>query len=187
MEPKVLYLDVETNGIGSFRPPKQRIMQVSWLFNDNEYNYFVKDVKSVNEEVPHNITIDYCQKHGISWKAIYNELEKCLEDADHIVAHNADFDIYCIANELKVRKSKSYSKYKQIIVDFLNSNSVTCTMKGTKDLCKIKFDNGSDGYKYPKLEELYKFFFGELPEQELHDSLEDCKVLKECYEVYKDM
>lgn len=187
MENKVLYLDVETNGIGGFNPPKQRIMQISWIYNDDEYNYFVKDVKQVNSDVPHNITVQYCQENGTSWKKIYKELERCLEDTDVLVAHNANFDISCVANELKVRKSSSYSKYKTIIADFLSTNTIICTMKDTKDLCKLKFENGSDGYKYPKLEELYKYFFGELPQNTLHDSLEDCKVLKECYEIYKDM
>jgi DNA polymerase III epsilon subunit-like protein len=181
MESKVLYIDVETNGIGTFRPPTQRVMQISWIHSGNEYNYYVKDIKKVSPSVPHSISIQHCKEHGNSWDYIYDELEKCMEDTDKIVCHNSEFDISTIAHELKTRKSKSYKKFKILMKDFVESESIICTMKMSIDICKIPFSNGSS-YKYPKLEELYKHLFDSIPTG-LHDSLEDCKVTKECYEV----
>jgi DNA polymerase III epsilon subunit-like protein len=184
MESNILYIDVETNGVGGFRPPTQRVMQISWIHCENEYNYFVHGVESVADGVPHSITVEYCKEYGEQWDVIYKELERCLEDADKIVCHNADFDVSTVAHELKIRNSKSYQKFKRLVKDFLSTGSIVCTMKMTVDICKIQFKTRS-GYKYPKLEELYKHLFGSVPKG-LHDSLEDCRVTKECYErLYK--
>lgn len=173
----ILYIDVETNGIGTFRPPTQRVMQISWIY-DKEYNFFVNDVECVSDKVPHSITLEHCKKHGDSWDVIYNELERCMKTADTVVSHNADFDISSIAYELKIRKSKSYKNYKKLVKRLLDTGSIECTMQSSKDICKIPLGNG---YKYPKLEELYQHFFGGCPTG-LHDSLEDCRVMKMCHQ-----
>ena len=189
MEPKLLYIDVETNGIGKFRPATQRMMQISWIFEENEYNYFVNDVESVSPDVPHDISTSFCKEQGLDFDIIYDILHGHLENCDKIIAHNAEFDLGIIGNELKIRKHKKIKGYKKILKDLLESDDVICTMKSTTELCKIKFNNNSKGYKYPKLDELYIFLTGESCEEfgTLHDSLVDCKLLKACYEIYVDL
>ena len=189
MEPKLLYLDVETNGIGKFRPATQRMMQISWIYENNEYNYFINDVESVSPDVPHDISTSFCKERGEDFDNVYNIFHGHLENCDKVIAHNAEFDLGIISHELKVRKHDKYKKYNKILKDLLESDDVICTMKNTTELCKIKFNNGSKGYKYPKLDELYTFLTGENCEEfgQLHDSLVDCKLLKACYEIYLEI
>jgi DNA polymerase III epsilon subunit-like protein len=189
MEPKLLYLDVETNGIGKFRPATQRMMQISWIYENNEYNYFINDVESVSPDVPHDISTSFCKERGEDFDNVYNIFHGHLENCDKVIAHNAEFDLGIISHELKVRKHDKYKKYNKILKDLLESDDVICTMKNTTELCKIKFNNGSKGYKYPKLDELYNFLTGENCEEfgQLHDSLVDCKLLKACYEIYLEI
>ena len=179
MEHTTIFLDVETTGIGSFRPPKQRIMQLSWIYNDNEFNFFIDDVTKVSPSVPHDITIEYCHKHGVSFSHAFSILLRHLQDCDKLVCHNVDFDISSIAFELKIRKHKEYSTYKRIIKDLISSNDLICTMKSTVDLCKLPLSKNA--FKFPKLSELYFHLFGKQPHLELHDSLNDCILLRQCY------
>ena len=50
-------------------------------------------------------------------------------------------------------------------------------MLNSIDICKIK---GKYGYKYPKLEELYKYFFG-CNFDGAHDAQEDIRATLRCY------
>ena len=175
----MLFLDVETNGIGSFRPPTQRIMQISWIYNDCDYDFFINDVNDVSPNVPHDITVEHCHKHGVTWDHAFSLLLQHLQDCDKVICHNADFDISSIAFELKTRKHRSYSKYKRIVKDFCNSGDLVCTMKSTVDLCKLPLSKTS--FKFPKLSELHFHLFGNEPDLTLHDSLHDCKVLQKCF------
>ena len=59
-----------------------------------------------------------------------------------------------------------------------------CTMKNGKDVCKIEytFSNGTKGFKFPKLMELYEHLFPGVPApQNLHNSLADTVVTLKCY------
>lgn len=184
MEEMTIFLDVETTGIGSFRPPTQRIMQLSWIYKQNEFNFFIDDVKEVSPSVPHDITVEYCQKHGVSWNHVFSILLSHLQDCDKLVCHNVDFDISSIAFELKTRKHKEYSTYKRIIKDLHCSKDLICTMRSTIDVCKLPLSKTA--FKFPKLSELYFHLFGEEPDLKLHDSLNDCKLLKQCYDSLYD-
>ena len=54
-----LILDTETNGIGTFRPARQRIVQWSWITADGEErDYFIKGADEISPTVPHDITIE---------------------------------------------------------------------------------------------------------------------------------
>lgn len=72
-----------------------------------------------------------------------------MGDADIIVGHNIDFDVKVVGCEM----------FRYNINNELSSKRRICTMKSTTDLCKI---SGSYGYKYPKLQELYKKLFNKI-------------------------
>ena len=44
-ESRFLYIDVETNGIGDFRPPTQRVVQLAYIMGDIQQSEFINDVK----------------------------------------------------------------------------------------------------------------------------------------------
>ena len=180
-----LILDTETNGIGTFRPARQRLVQFSWiLYNEKnnkivEHNYFINGVKEISDHVPHSITVEYLNKNGISFNEAYNKFKKDIEVADVIVAHNYMFDIGIIRNEMKLNNitenEREYIKYKKSL----------CTMKSLTSYCNIlmkkKDGSFSKHIKWPSLCELYQKLFNKLPEEQLHDSLDDCRVLLKCF------
>ena len=53
-----------------------------------------------------------------------------------------------------------------------------CTMKSTTDICRIPSPRG--GYKWPKLGEAYKHFFGE-ELQGAHDAMNDVRAAMRIY------
>jgi DNA polymerase III epsilon subunit-like protein len=55
-------------------------------------------------------------------------------------------------------------------------------MQTTRELCNIEmYKNGRYFIKYPKLMELHEYLFGEVPTEELHNSLVDSLICLKCY------
>jgi DNA polymerase III epsilon subunit-like protein len=180
-ESRFIYIDVETNGIGPFRPPKQRVAQLAYIMGDIQQSAFINDVKEVSPHVPHPYDVEYLKKHGEDFDSVIFDFYEVLKNATHIVAHNADFDLGCIVNECRMRttydKVQDDPKYFPIIQELCNKILVD-TMKQTVDICKLKGKYSS--YKWPKLEELYEFCFHEKPDVVLHDALNDCIITRRC-------
>jgi DNA polymerase-3 subunit epsilon len=173
----ILYLDTETNGIGNFRPPTQRLIQLAWIYKVPK-TYFIKDVSEIAKKLPHEITIDQCAKEGVDFNIAFAEFYNDFINASLIVAHNLEFDIGIIKNELKLRKSGMYNTFKA----HLKSKQFQCTMKDSVQICKIKHNEHSTSFKFPKLTELYFHYYNSQPEVEPHDALNDCYILKMCHQ-----
>ena len=173
----VLVIDVETNGIGSFRPPRQTVIQVGMILNGSEHvSFYVKGVKSINPAVPHSITIDICDREGKTREEARQIICTAIQKCHTVVGHNVRFDLGCIENTFGD------------IGSYLEGKDVCCTMLTTVDVCKIPFKNaypGSTRYKFPRLEELYEHLHKRsVPDSEnLHDALEDCKITLSCYKI----
>lgn len=179
--PNSIILDTETNGIGTFRPAKQRIVQWSWITeNGEERNYFIKGASEISSQVPHDITVDFLESSGIEFDDALKQFLEDMKNSDRIVAHNALFDVGCIRNEMKLRN------YPEELRDYLFNYPVYCTMKHATDYCKIqtvrKDGVPSKSYKWPRLEELYYKMYNTAPEGTLHDSLWDCRILRKCFQ-----
>ncbi len=174
-----LILDTETDGIGSFRPPRQRIVQMSWITDNNkERNYFIKGVQKISEDVPHMITVDFLNSEGAEFDDVIQQFLGDLEYTEKIVAHNVDFDVGCILHELELR---GYSENcRNIVADV----PTYCTMKNSMEFChlpKIGIGANYPGWKWPKLSEAYSAILMKPAPSGLHDSLKDCQVLRELY------
>jgi len=92
--------------------------------------------------------------------------------ADTLVCHNFGFDSLM----LKVAAHRS-GMIGEVVLDTLEVKSNFCTMLKSTQLCKIP---GPYGYKWPKLEELYKFLFNKSFEG-AHDALNDVLATRRCY------
>lgn len=179
-----IILDIETNGIGSFRPPSQRPVQVSWITHNNgnvvEASHFVKGTGPISTSSTYpctHITDELLEKDGIPFLDVWERLKEGLSGVTTIVSHNCDFDVGCLIRELE-RNGVGEE------VELLITKKMVCTMKESTDFCAIpKTGNGArfGGYKWPKLSELYRKLFGQETTAALHDSLEDCRVLHACY------
>ncbi len=174
-----LILDVETDGLGTFRPPRQRIVQMSWITDNNEErNYFIKGAEMISEDVPHTITVDFLNSEGIEFDDVLQQFLEDLEYAEKIVAHNVDFDVGCILYELELRE------YPESVRNVIREVPTYCTMKNSVQFCHLpKTGLGAryPGWKWPKLSEAYSAILMKPAPTGLHDSLKDCQVLREIY------
>ena len=134
------------------------------------------------------ITRQMCNERGIGIEnalfEFYSEYIKC----DRIVAHNLDFDREMIQIEMQ-RNGNTLEKMgclywnKVFDKEFEKMQHIHtfCTMRIGRNVCKLECANANGKYyKNPKLEELYKHFFGVVPEN-LHNSLVDTYVCLCCY------
>ena len=172
-----LYLDTETNGYGTFRPPTQRLVQLAWIYNNIPKTYFINDVVEIMDTVPHNITLEQCEREGVDFNVAFTEFYNDFVKASLVVAHNLEFDIGVLKHELKVRNNDMYNIFKK----HLKQKQFQCTMKDSVEICKLKYSEHSVNYKFPKLEELCYHYYKSIPELTPHDALNDCYILKMCH------
>ena len=181
-----IVFDVETTGLPKNNniSPKQYkkwpyIVQFSWIYVDSKYNKEEKSfiIKPNNYVIPqesiniHRITNKLANSSGIDIKEVIHYFITDCKKTNMLVAHNAQFDVYVIL-------AACYRN--NIPTAFIRNKRIICTMKCTTNICKIKGRYGK--YKYPRLEELYTFLFGKVPNVKLHNALEDARITQICYE-----
>lgn len=213
----VLFFDTETTGFeynGQKIPThdlNQYITQLSFiLVETNTFN--VLEVFNSYVNIPENVIIpekvmnitkitpEHC-RNGKSvveclWR-FYLAWLKC----DKVVAHNFDFDIMMITNEIIRYKHVFCKDYVDdniphrginILLEYRyqisfsprnvylrnNPKEAVCTMKETTDYCNLILNNRP---KWPKLIELYRTLFNEEPPGPLHNAIIDTLVGLRCY------
>lgn len=191
---KVLFFDTETTGLP--KPSLSRgdkaqphTIQLAFLLaigdlNANNGAYWPLMEQCCIIKMPSNVTSHpkafeahkipdkVSHNHGISPNIVYPAFRCALSHASLQVAHNYDFDVQL----MNIGFSRQL-KDAHIIMDSVPS---LCTMKKTTGICKISFPSGGRGYKWPTLEELHKFLFGESFEG-AHDALVDVRATARCY------
>lgn len=176
----ILCFDIETDGIGGFRPPKQRAVQIAWDYDDEAESHLINDVTVISPLVPHPYRVQDCTERGVSFEECFGRFMDVLRRCTMVVAHNLEFDMGVLANELKIRGHSEHD------FEVLMKAKGHCTMKRTVDLCCIpKTGNAAKygGYKYPSLKELYMRLTGQPVHLKLHDARNDVRVLKQCVAV----
>ncbi len=111
----------------------------------------------------HGITLEMVQEKGIPLEElITNEkFGEALLNCDIIAGHNILFDIFVLMNELnRIGFNEHLAKLQSV----LDESKYFCTAALGKDICKIKFpDSKYEGYKFPRLSEMYFFYYNENP------------------------
>tara|TARA_B100000795_G_scaffold267843_2_gene253535 strand:+ start:1122 stop:1751 length:630 start_codon:yes stop_codon:yes gene_type:complete len=184
-----LIFDVETTGLPTKWNAKiddtnawPYIVQFSWLLYDTETMDLLKMedhlIKLDGMEIPaastkiHGITTEMVNEKGKDIKQILSKFYDDLNDSSIIVAHNLKFDKSMVLVESLRNKMDDLFDDK---VDF-------CTMLYGEKLCGLTRKNYRNEVvsKFPKLIELYKKLFDEIPSN-LHNSLYDVLVCFRCY------
>ena len=185
---KILVFDTETNGL-----PKNNfesvfnvenypyIMQLSYILYDDEKleiiksgNNYINNVEIKEDSFKINKITKELIDNGKNIKLILEDFIQTIKNSDILVAHNYNFDkkiimVECVRNYL-------FYKFNYL----LKQKQYYCTMKNSRDLCKIP--NSNNGYKLPKLIELHKYLFDEeIISDNLHNSLIDCIFTLKCY------
>lgn len=170
---KDITISIETTGHGTFNPPKQRIVEISWKYGKDVLIYKVKGQHEINSKVKHNITKNDIE-NGIEWAEISKNLITYLMKSQTIVSHNIEFLVGSIIHEDKMQDGKGLRK---ILRQKYRNDEIYCTMKNSVDFCKIPTKYG--GYKFPTMDELSLKLFDEKNEHL-------CKT-ERIYEVYETL
>jgi hypothetical protein len=184
---KFLIFDTETTGLpksqtSALQGPNNwpHIVSISWVLLDTYTNQILSQknfiIKPMGWTIPdesiaiHKITNEEASK-GSNLRDVILELMN--EPYDAIVAHNIHFDINVLINAIR------WDLHMQAPL----RPRMFCTMKLSKDLCKLKGTFGR--FKYPKLKELYFHAFHEIPnESQLHGSMYDVLILTKIIQEY---
>lgn len=181
---KYLVLDTETTGLISKQSFERtdpgnlpRVIQIAWFLFDATGKKIASQNRFILQDSPipphtiriHGIDDTYIHQKGEKPSNVWNDFLKDVENCEYLVAHNIDFDIPVIESELA----------RLNIYNAFAGKRMICTMKHGMNLCKIPAEDGN-GYRYPALDDLYKFcFFGRLTDQTiegLHDALVDAAI-----------
>jgi DNA polymerase III epsilon subunit-like protein len=183
--PKMNYLffDVETTGLPiDWKAPTSdlenwpRIVEIAWILSDengNELEVFSSILKNDNFSIPidaskiHQITDEIANTKGRERIEVFKQFADVISKAQTLVAHNIEFDFKVLHSEF-IRYGIKSGLYK------INK---ACTKELSTDYCKLP---GNYGYKWPKLEELFRKVFG----KELlsaHSASIDVKACKDCF------
>ena len=197
---KILFFDTETTGLPvNFYEPYTnienwpRLVQLSWITEDTDTkekkeNDFI--IRPEGFTIPdaaakiHNITTEIAERDGVNLRAALSDFVQDMLLADLLVAHNIEFDKNVICSEI-YRTAIKLMGEKELLLEFgfriqnyfMNKRSI-CTMKLGTNYTKIKTAGGD--YKWPKLIELYRHFFGRDFEGQ-HDALDDIRATRECF------
>jgi DNA polymerase III epsilon subunit-like protein len=178
-----MFFDTETTGLPKYKDPAYKgpgnwphLVSIAWIVKSpfkREY-FIIKPEWDIPEESikVHGITREKAEQgHDLSYV-----MSKFLKDArgQTLVAHNMNFDYNVIVNACMWDLQWSQPRF----------NKMICTMELTKPILKIP---GLYGFKYPKLAEVYKYFFYTEPEG-THNSLRDTELLFEiCQKLHLDL
>jgi len=170
-----LIYDTETTGLVNFKlpidhPSQPRLVQIAAVLVDTE-TWFPQGVMSFlvqpdGFEIPpevekiHHISTKRAAKLGVKCSYALHVFATMQRLADTLYAYNADYDMRIIESELK-RLNR--------VEDVPILRSTVDVMKPLTNICKVK---GPYGFKWPKLEEAYAFYYGEMPPT-AHDALAD--------------
>lgn len=178
-----LFIDTETTGVPyNYNAPSSdtknwpRLVQLAWILTDikgNEIHRGNMIIKPNGFTIPtdatkvHGITTQTALDKGVDLAYAIRQFNKDLNNSLYVVGHNVDFDKKIVGAEM-IRLGME---------DEVSKKKGCCTMKSTVNFCKI---SGKSGYKYPKLQELYKILFGR-EFNNAHNAMSDVEATKECY------
>lgn len=179
---KILFFDTETTGLPiDWNAPISdlnnwpRLVQIAWQVYDvngnllGEHEYIIKPVGFTippKASAVHKITTEKALDAGLDLLTILTVFLSSVKSSDLIVAHNYRYDYNVMGSELLRNGLENVLKEKEHI----------CTMNASTDFCKI---SGPYGYKWPKLEELYKILFND--SFNAHNALDDIRATARCF------
>lgn len=183
-----LVFDIETTGLPerngnkyfpfyeSKRYDSARIVSIAFKSDVEEKYFIIKPTFPINNSHIHGITYEMAQETGVSFDLVIDYLTSIIDKVDTLVAHNIDFDYNILLAEIHRFCPHNGSPSQELIYK-LKQKKQYCTMKESIMVCKIKNQYGK--FKYPKLIELYGYYFNDT--FNAHNALEDTRATAKCY------
>lgn len=150
-----------------------RLVSISWIVcKDNipvkEAYYIIRpegfDIPESSTAI-HGISHSQACTQGIPIETVIAYMKADLQVCDTLVAHNIAFDTNIVLSE-------AYRADDQELVDIMHKKQQLCTMMKGKDVMKVQ--------RYPKLEALYEYFYGE-PIVHAHNAQYDTLHCYKCF------
>ncbi len=182
MTPAVIFFDTETTGLPKdYKAPISdtanwpRMVQLAWLIQDME-GWAIKTrsliIKPEGFTIPaeasaiHGITTERAMDEGVPLADAMEEFDADLISLPLAVCHNVPFD-RAITGAERVRLGRPWGFH----------TAFKDTMAEGTNMCRIP---GRIGFKWPTLQELHTFLFGNGFEG-AHDALVDVQACARCY------
>ena len=181
--PYYLFFDTETTGVPrDYKAPASntnnwpRLVQLGWILSDENGMTISSGCEIVKPDgfvIPadaarvHGITTQKATREGKTLREVIDSFLKDARQSKIVVGHNISFDQHIVGAEL----------FRLGITDSISNAKSICTMEIGTGFCKIPSYNG---YKWPKLQELYRKLFGTNFE-DAHDAMADIKATKKCF------
>jgi DNA polymerase-3 subunit epsilon len=152
----ILFLDTETTGVN---PKLDRLVQLAWIAATDTGDEVSRSSMIVRPDgfvIPqgaarvHGITTEMAIRSGIPLKQAIEQLTTAGKGVALLVAHNLTYDLGILKGEFH-RAGLAYP---------FASTAGICTMKASTNFCRLPKAGGNSGFKYPKLDELYRHLFG---------------------------
>jgi DNA polymerase III epsilon subunit-like protein len=175
----ILFFDTETTGKADMKiapdaKGQPRIVELAAVLTDKvgtELAALNLVIKPSDFEIPieaaliHGITTETARKSGVPLFHALIVLASLAKNAETYCGHNVEFDLFMLKGECL-----------RMLVELPNRTSF-CTMKKSTDIVQLP---GPYGFKYPRLQEAYKFAFGKEFDS-AHSAMADVQACKELY------
>ena len=179
-----LIFDTETSGLpkyrSSYKEDQPWVVQVGAILSGpfkpvGELNMIVElNGRSISKgaQNTHHISELDCERYGVNEAVVCLAFLELAVTANILVCHNAGFDKLLMCHML-------FNNGFDVEADYIWNKDTFCTMEHSTELLKLPKARGK-GYKWPKLEELYRFLFNE-DFDGAHDAMADTRATARCY------
>jgi DNA polymerase III epsilon subunit-like protein len=172
----ILFLDTETTGVN---PKLDRLVQIAWIAATERGEEISRSSMLVRPDgfvIPygaarvHGITTEMAIRSGIPLKQTLQQLTTAGKGVALLVAHNLSYDLGILKGEF----------HRAGLVYPFSLTPGICTMKASTNYCRLPKAGGNAGFKYPKLDELYRHLFG-YDFLNAHNAEADTEACMKCY------
>lgn len=176
----LLFVDIETNAVGTFRPPRQYPLQLAFQLTDISGakilaigDTLISGATDINEGRQKIITLEMI--NGSVAMTVFDAIELLLSsvisfETTTLVSHNAEFDLGIL---LHFARGDQHVRLKRL--------SVFDTMVAGTPICRLPKRSTRGGmYKFPRLSELAKHFSVDISSLQLHNAVDDCEIMRQC-------
>jgi DNA polymerase-3 subunit epsilon len=185
----ITFFDTETTGLVKWdvedtHPDQPRMVSLGLVLTDDDGREIFSlgcIIKPEGFEIPekaasiHGITTEMANHFGLPSKMVLGFFLMCASQSHTCVAHNYKFDRTILNRELFLMTQKINQEYSP-----LPDSKSFCTMLAIMNVCRIPGTSKGRGFKWPKLEEAYRFLFNREMEG-AHNAMCDVRATKEIF------
>ena len=193
MSDLILFFDTETTGLPNFKKPlhdpsQPKLLQLGAILTPDgeeivdEINTLVQIGRTPihpKAQEAHGISAEKANSKGIDPAQAYDQFYELAMQAEAIVCHNHNFDFKLIELTAAQLCHRSGSDEPDLMLSEIRELPYYCTMVQSKEFCALPM-KGRNGYKFPKLMELYQILFNEQFEG-AHDAMADVTATMKCF------